>query len=273
MLSTRYRAQSFRNILLSGYRKGLRTYRNRRTSDGNFIPESFEVYGPKMLANIEGLEGVLESRCISIVMQRGLNTGITNREVDVTGPEWQELRDLIYPFLLTNWQEVKAIYDAFNNETELTNRNWELWKPIIALAKFFDGENSSTLYEEMVALASEMAEERRRISFSTSPENVIVEVLCSIVTQDGYYSLRDIKAAVLDSFPDWEHWISERHIGGLLRRLGFSSFRRIRIGYEYFLTLAEVQDCARRFGISAIGEGSELGEGAGEQGTESQPEG
>jgi hypothetical protein len=270
-LSTRYRAFEFRNILLSGYRKGVRTYRNRQTADGNWVPEAFEVYGPKMLANIEGLEDVLESRCISIVMRRGLNAEVTNREVDVTSSEWQELRDLIYPFLLTNWQQVRAIYNALDNTTELRNREWELWKPILALARYFDGEDSTALYEEMVALASDMAEERRRSNY-TSPECVIVEVLCSIVTRDGWYSLGDIKQVVLDRFPDWEHWLSERYIGRVLRRLGFSSDRRVGPGYEYFLRASEVQECARRLGISVVGELSEPSEHTGEQGTEDHNE-
>jgi len=158
-LSSRYRAVDFRNILLNGYKKGLRTYRNRRTQDGNFVPESFEVYGPKMLANIEGLEDVLESRCITIIMQRGSNREITNKEVGENDPVWQQIRDLIYPFLMKNWKEIRRTYSEFENDTTLACREWELWKPIFSLAKFFD---STDLLERMKNLALEKSEESRR---------------------------------------------------------------------------------------------------------------
>ncbi len=261
-LSNRYRAQDFRNILLSGYKKGQRTYRAERTPSDSFVPKSFEIYGPKMLANIQGLEDVLESRCIKIIMKRGLNTEVTNKEVDINDPRWQQLRDLLYPFLFKNWQEIKETYSALENETELANRNWELWKPILALAKFFDGENSSTLYNEMRSLAREKAEERQRES-SESPESILVEVLSLIVNEDGYYPLSSIRA-VMSARIEGE-WLNNRFIGSTLKRLGFSNSKRARDGYKYFLRVSEVQDCARRLGISVRSEGSERSEGTTEE--------
>jgi len=130
MLSNRYRAGVFRSILLCGYKKGQTVYRNRRTSEGNWVPESFEVYSPKMLASIERFEDVLGSRCIPIMMKKGLNKKITNKEIDITDPTWQQTRDLIYPFLMKNWKDIRKIYSKLENDTELMNRNWELWKPI-----------------------------------------------------------------------------------------------------------------------------------------------
>jgi hypothetical protein len=63
-LSNPERMQDFRNILLSGYKKGEKAYRIGKTAKDRLIPEAFEVYGPKMLANIGGLEDVLSDRCI-----------------------------------------------------------------------------------------------------------------------------------------------------------------------------------------------------------------
>jgi DNA-binding PadR family transcriptional regulator len=63
-LSNWYGRSDLRSLLLSGYKKGQKVYRCRRTNEGNFETESFEVYSPKMLVNIEGLEAVLGSRCI-----------------------------------------------------------------------------------------------------------------------------------------------------------------------------------------------------------------
>ena len=263
MLSNRYRARDLRNILLSGYKNGQRTYRNRKTTDGNFVPQSFEVYGPKMLANIEGLEDVLGSRCIKIIMKRGLNREITNREVDISDPIWQQVRDLLYPFLMGNWRDIKQTYSELENDADLLNRNWELWKPIFALAKFFDRSNDG-LYEEMKSLALEKIAENQGEN-SSSHEAVLVEVLLSLVDEDNFYFLREIRVEMAERVDDGG-WLSERFIGRLLRRLGFSNSRRIRDGTQYFLKVSEVKDLALRLGISVDSEGSELSEGNSERG-------
>jgi hypothetical protein len=82
VLSNRYSATDIRNLLLNGYKKGQPVIRIR-TDERKFEPEFFEIYSPKMLVNIEGLETVLGSRCIDIIMQRGSNRGITARSVEI----------------------------------------------------------------------------------------------------------------------------------------------------------------------------------------------
>jgi hypothetical protein len=264
-LSTRYKAQEFRNILLSGYKKGQKTYRNRKTLEGNFVPEPFEVYGPKMLANIEGLEDVLKSRCITITMQRGLNGEVTNREVNISDSTWQQVRDMVYPFLMKNWKGIRQTYYELENDIGLLNRDWELWKPIITLAKFFNNDDNG-LYEKMKGLAVDKIAESQRDNLD-SHEIILVEALLSAVDEDGFYKLSNIKKLMADRF-DYGEWINERYVGKLLRRLGFTNKRRVGIGTEYFLSVSGVRDCARRLGVDVVSEVSECGEGTGEQGTQ-----
>jgi hypothetical protein len=266
-LSTKYRAEDFRNVLLSGYRKGLRVYRNRRNAEGNFEVEALEVYGPKMLASIEGLEEVLESRCITITMQRSSNRDLTNRELDINDLSWQSLRDKIYVFMMRNWRAIKQTYAELENSTSLTCRDWELWKPILSLAKFF---GNAALFEEIRDLAIDKAEEAQR-NDSETDEYVLVNALLPIITKDGYYSLRTIKDAMAGYFEN-ASWLTERTVGRMLRRLGFGNRRRVKTGYQYLFKVSQVRDLAQRLGIitnSETGEGSEhseLGEHPEEQG-------
>lgn len=260
-LSNRHRAGEFRNILLCGYRRGQNTYRNIRTLDGNYEPRAFEVYSPKMIANIEGLEDVLASRCITIIMQRSLNEEITNREVDINDAVWQDIKDSLYLFLMENWREVKQTYTELENATPLRNRDWELWKPILSLARFFGEE----IFEAMKDLAIENTEENRMEHLDTD-ETVLVEVLLSMVTEDDFYSLRDIRNRIRLHLDDG-NWFSERRIGNLLRRLGFSERRRTGSGFQYFLRVSDIEDCARRLDIVEVGEHSEHSERSGVQDT------
>jgi hypothetical protein len=259
-LSNWYGRSDLRSLLLSGYKKGQKVYRSRRIADGNFESESFEVYSPKMFVNIEGLEHVLGSRCINIIMQRGSSRKITAREAVIDYPIWQQIRDMIYPFLMKNWKAVRQAYNELENDTSLQNRDWELWKPILSLALFFD---NTTLFQGIKALAVEKAAETQSVS-SDLYEVVLVETLLSLVDNDGYYKLADIKREMVNNLEDHDY-LSSRQIGNLLRRLGFTKTRRMGSGYQYLLQVSRVRELVQSLEISEGSEVSECSEGTGEQ--------
>lgn len=258
----RFQASNLRRLLLTGYKKGSRVIRNRRTSELDFVPEFFDVYGPKMFGNIEGLEEVLESRCIRIIMKRGSNVEITSRAVSEDDQVWQETRDLLYPFLMKNWQAVKHSYSEIKPHTALQNRSWEIWKPILSLAQFFD----EALLQKMKSLAIGMAKEVQRDQLD-SPEYVLAKVLLTLVQKDGYYMLKDIRNEMARYYDDSD-WLSERSIGGMLRSLGFKNRRRRRMGFKYLLKASEVRGLAEKLGISEDSEHSEGSVCSGEQDTQ-----
>jgi len=260
VLSNRYTAADIRNLLLCGYKKGQPVYRIERTDEWDFEPGSFEIYSPKMLVNIEGLETVLGSRCIDIIMQRGSNRGITARSIEIDYPIWQQVRDMVYPFLMKNWKAVKQKYAELQNDNILQNRDWELWRPILSLAQFFD---NITLFQSVRALAIEKAAENQYTA-SELCEIVLVETLQSIVNHDDSYKLADIRLRMISNLEDHEY-LSSRHVGNLLKRLGFTQSRRVGSGYQYFLQVSKVKALAQNLGIS---EGSEHSECSGEQGTQ-----
>jgi hypothetical protein len=265
-LSGLNRAEDFRNILLNGYRKGPKAFRNERDKDGNYRPTGFEVYGPKMLANIEGMEQVLASRCITIRMQRGSDTDVLNSEVPIDDTIWQQIRDDLYVFMMKNWKEVRQVYTKIQNNAELTGRDWELWKPIWSLAQFFD----LNLLAEMSILSTETIAERESENADT-PEHVLVEVLLEIVDEDGYYPLKLVKDFMAGYF-DNERWLTERSVGRMLRRLGFTTWRRMAKGTEYFLEVKNVRDLAQRLGVITKAEASVDSADSEDEGTEEASE-
>lgn len=266
-LSRRNIAEEFRNLLLNGYKKGLKTYRNRRTEDGNFVPEAFEVYGPKMIANIEGIDDVLESRSIPVTMRRSSNREISSTEVDENSPIWQLTRNQIYLFMMRNWKAVRQAYSEFNNDTPLIDRDLELWKPVLVLAAFF-GNNE--LVDETKALAAEVTKQRR-MGYSESREEILVEALLSIVEHDDFYALQDIRDEMA-SLLEESGWLNNRQVGSLLRRLSFNEGRRVNGRYQYFFRVSEIRQLAQNLGISIGGESgghSGLCERTAEQGSRS----
>jgi hypothetical protein len=167
---------------------------------------------------------------------------------------------MVYPFLMKNWKAVKQKYAELQNDNILQNRDWELWRPILSLAQFFD---NTTLFQGIRALAIEKAAESQ---YTTSElcEIVLAETLQSIVNHDDFYRLADIKLEMCRHLEDHDY-LSSRHVGNLLKRLGFTQSRRVGSGYQYFLQVSRVKALARSLGVS---EGSEHSECSGEQGAQ-----
>ena len=159
------RTREFRSILLSGYKRGAKTYRVEKTKKDEFHPKPFETYSPKALANIQGLEDVIEDRCKPSILKRSRNHKIINLEVEESSELFSELRSELCVLFLENWREIQHIYDKIGGLGELSEvvnlkeipdyqllvgRELELWKGIIALSIFFDKKGVSSELNEVV---------------------------------------------------------------------------------------------------------------------------
>jgi hypothetical protein len=125
-----------------------------------------------------------------------------------------------------------------------------------------NGSFGNPFLARMTLLSNETAAERQSERADT-PEHVLVEILLLNVEKDGYYSLRTIKNCMAGYFCD-EYWLTERSVGRILRRLGFTTWRRMAYGTEYFFKVSQVRDLAQRLGIS---EDSVDSEDTGKEGT------
>jgi hypothetical protein len=237
----------FRNMLFAGYKRGALVY---RTHKDTLKPEPFEVYSPKALANIRGIEDVLEDRCISVILKRGKNLDIVNREIPLESEVWQKIRDMLYVFYLSYFHE-------FTEHTELSHlvdrhglkqRELELWKPILTLAQFFD-KYFKGLFQKILEFAQNKAKEKEVENRTETLDFLLVQTLLSIVKEDAYYKVKEIKEAMAENFDEPQKWLTSKWIGNALRRLGFTEKRRMK-SYEYFLSLEKVKDLAERLGIS-----------------------
>ncbi len=233
-----------RTMLLGGYKKCGTVTRMEKDSQGNFKPKSFTAYSPKMLANIAGIDSVLESRCVTLYMRKGSKKDVINKEVLEDNPLLGQTRDLAFIFMMNNWKAVRSEYFSYTAEDGISARELELWKPIFALAKHI----GSNVLEEMQSLAKEVSEERRTNS-AEEHENVLLKSLLSVVTKTDYYSLKEIK----DEFAtrvESGNWLTEQYIGSLLRRFGFRNRRRKSTGYVYLIESEKVKTLAKVYDVA-----------------------
>src|SRR5690606_38666546 len=123
--------QQIRQLLNSGYKQGMPAI---RLIGEDMKPQAFDVYSPKILAAIAGLEDILASRCIAIPMRR------TDRKLPFFPPDFDgaSLRHALYTLALTHFRSVHRNYFERPDLHKLHNRSGELWSPLVALAAFFE---------------------------------------------------------------------------------------------------------------------------------------
>jgi len=192
----------FRNMLYAGYKKGALVY---RTHKDTLKPEPFEVYSPKALANIQGLEDVLEDRCISIILKRGKNLDVVNREIPLESELWQQTRDMLYMFYLSYFNEFTehTEFSHLLNRHILKQRELELWKPILTLALFFENYGKlNGLFNKILDFAEEKAKEKEVENRTETLDLILVKTLTSIVEKDDYYKVSEIKNVMAEYFDE-----------------------------------------------------------------------
>ena len=107
LLKNEKEASDFAALLNAGYSRGASV---SRIGEGMKI-EIFDVYSPKVIANISGLGEVLGSRSIKIQMIRSKRKDVVTRgEPGLWDPEIVEVRDLLYLWALENWREIRDIF-------------------------------------------------------------------------------------------------------------------------------------------------------------------
>jgi hypothetical protein len=274
-LDNAQRAQAFRNILLSGYKKGAKTFRCEKNAKDRIEPEAFEIYSPKMLGNIGGLEDVLEDRCITTFQRRTRNLKILNSEIEVTQERYAKLRADLYKLFLLHWNEVAEIYGQLKDSSEfsvgsvdsvetktpfgsefLAGRELELWKSLITMAKFFDKylfvPTQPTLTTLIIKLACDLAKLRHTENMTEVGEEILVQCLLDIVPDDQkvfWVKVKTVTTSMEEQFDSKQDWLSTIWVGRALRRLGFSDKRRLGAGIEYNIPSKAVLDLKARMQI------------------------
>jgi DNA primase len=137
-------------ILKGGYSK------NNRVSRFNVdkqCTEEFEIYGPKVLSNIFGLEDVLSDRCIPINSER-CNTA----SIDLISPEsytenhMDEVKELTGKLCFCALENFQKVFVLFEDKKTMfktdTPRLTQIMNPLLAIARLVDIPEKERLIKE-----------------------------------------------------------------------------------------------------------------------------
>jgi hypothetical protein len=146
---------------------------------------AFTTYAPKMFAGIKDLDDVLSDRTIKIKMYRKLNNELFERytETIATEEEQNYIRNTLYTFGLKYAHKISALYNEPDYDNELcgllSNREQDMWLPIITIAQFIDKENNTNIVNEMMEYSKSYLADKKATDYS---ENDTVKIL-NIINQ------------------------------------------------------------------------------------------
>jgi hypothetical protein len=229
-------------LLKVGYKRNGKTCRSEKIGD-NYVPVFFDVYCPKIITNTEGLDPITYSRCIPLHLIKTLtNKGkLDVKENDVF---WQEVRDVCYIWAFKNWRKVKEVYDSLEVE-ELNNRDLELVKPILAVAKVYSEED----YEVVLGLVKEIFSNRDLFDFSSDWDFVLFNALRKHYSDKSSFKSEEMQTkAVLDLMlqdmyfdEDDKRRPSSKWVGRILSRIDLFPKKRVAAGVQYSFSLDSIE--------------------------------
>ena len=241
------RVINLRLLLNAGYKRGSPAI---RIEGEDFRVREFEVYAPKILASIRGLEDVLESRCILITMLR-TTTSKGNLTISEQGEDWDAVRHELYSLALTHHGSVRAIYEKDMSLRFLTNRDNELWLPLLSLAKLLEERGVEGLLERVKAYALTSTRQAEGSTLSDW-EQALLLALHELIKLDERCDLTTgaIRDKMGQFVEDGElEELRPQWIGYALKRLGFTDKTRRWKGTVYHIAGRDVGELMERYGV------------------------
>lgn len=258
--------ENLRDLLNQGYKRGGVAMRTGKDKKGNYRVDEFPVYGPIAMANIWGLDSVLESKCLTVVLQKSDDPTITRRPLML---DWDPrikaikhygddnwvyvgrfLEDTLNGVIISYFYKYINIYLPTPSTPTYTNiedhpfiklvsvmhangRDFELWLPLLEITY----TASPSIALELVDIISKKAQERQEDEAETDRDaNLAVrlyEYLHTLDSQTAWFSLKDFLNWM---GPDVPEGMRPETLARIIRRLGVKKEqKRTKRGNEYTL--------------------------------------
>lgn len=273
--------QSLRELLNSGYKKGIKIIRMRKIKaiDGEQqVPEEFEVYRPILIANISGIDQVLEDRCISLILEKSNNfekvmliedfecsDNIKNvvvmlnqcrlcsvcRQKDVY-KDWNTyIKEIFsptptYTTTLTTLPTLPTQNTLFSKikDTGIYGRNFELSIPLILIASWI-GED---VVDITLSTLGEIIKEKKHEEEIESRDVMLIEFISKMQSTLDWTRLNRFCINFRDYADLTDKEESNEQVGRALKRLGLIiDKRRVSQGVEVILNIAKAKEKLKMF--------------------------
>jgi hypothetical protein len=269
-----------REMLNACYKKGSKVFRMKQkkvNGSSEQVIEEFEPYKPICMANINGMDNVLEDRCISLVLERSDKQDIMRLVEDfdenlqikaiISGLEANlvQLCSLVYmQGNLKKWNNYVKFYYLSSSHTTLSTqttldsdteklfnsiissdikgRNLELFFPLFMLSSYI----SDSVVSEVIKIAQKMSLEKQKNDEFESKDRMLYDFVSRQEETRDYKKIR----LLLISFRNFignvedsdEKWMNEKWLGKALKRLNLIvDKRRVSSGMEVTLNVIKAK--------------------------------
>jgi hypothetical protein len=238
----------------------------KRACGENFQLQSFNTYSPKILAGINDIWDVLKDRTIPTRMLRKKPSEKVERfktSAEISSLQ-VALRDDLYLFALENAARIAEHYhsiEKFDGIDHLTNRELDIWEPLLVLAHLIDQNNDGPkVFDELVILSQRIFNERKRDNVAENETYKLVKVIRAMLKERNpveksgtKYLYKAINMFIFFQNSEEFEWIKTTNaLTNRLRKIGVVSLQK-RIGGKkerfYQIDEAKVTDFAERYGV------------------------
>lgn len=268
--------ETIRELLNSGYKRGSKIIRMKevKTEKGrDYVEQEFSAFRPIVMANINGMDSVLEDRCFVITLDKSNDPVVTKRVelfdefAGVVGKLCSLCNDVVarkvYNNVFSQWnmyiynkyiytqttqttestsklREMK-MFDFFNkvDESGLNSRTLEISLPLLTIANYLNKE----LFEQALDYLTKLDKERKETDLSESYDIALLEFLCN-TNKDSkmFYNMSDLTIDFQHYLGDVEDHINSKWLGWALRRLNIIlDKRRKSRGQEVRIDIAKAE--------------------------------
>lgn len=170
------RAESLREILNAGYRKGQKVIRCFGGNGKDYKMRDFETFCPKVIVLIGTLPDTLADRCIPVQMKRRTDETLERFRFGRAKRETKSLVRSVNQWARANRTAVKRWYEK-NDLTCLADREAELWLPLFAVCNAIAPDR----LPELESIALKLSGTKT----ATEPGDLGIKLLADIRNQFG----------------------------------------------------------------------------------------
>lgn len=239
------RREDLRQILNAGYTDGSTVKRAEKGANDMFQVQSFDTFGPKVLASINPLDQVIGSRCLIVLMRPALRKIPEFQRHDA---RWPRLRDRLYLWAMYHTEAVSALLREWNDTVrferapDLLGRQWQITQMYVVLADYLDRLSGDQLCDRLIVFFNDYFAAQQKSEDATDRIRIVLQALPRVLARQaplegGFFLLKDIHAVVSDYLEDdAREYYKTRNLAKHLDVLGFRDKKSSKQGTQVRLT-------------------------------------
>ena len=216
------------SLFNAGYKAGA-TVTLTESRGEKFVVRNFSAYSPKAIASIGAVQDTLQSRSLIFIMLKAMEGKYSTEMVDDT--KCQKIVEQLYHFRFQDGVRIRS--DAtdpdfgvnLSREYRLKNREWEIFKPILILAKHLTpdwlDEVKSFIEDQKIiqAIDNRLSSEAQICILlyekAVEGENVEADAEDTILYGKFLESIKETDPSL--------KWVHPKTLGNILRRVGLKN--------------------------------------------------